>query len=561
MNKKLFLILAGIFILLYIGTLSFRPLYTPDEPRYAEIARELITHNDWVVPKLNNLVYFEKPIMGHWLNALSLEVFGENNFAVRFSSGFLALLTALMLGWFVRRLADERLAFMTVTIYLTSALVFGIGTYAVLDTPLNFFLTGTLIAFFCAYEHKKWGYAKIGYLALAGAFCGGAFLTKGFLAFAFPGTIILAFLIWQKRWKSIFSLPWIPLVLVVLTAAPWAIMVHQRDSDFWHYFFWVEHVERFTGGSASELAAASSQHPEPFWFFIPVILGGAIPWIFLLPQVIKGYGSKYKDFFKQPLLRYAACWVVFPFLLCSASSGKLITYILPCFPGIAILLAFGINEYFKAGKFKDFDLTLKIFCYAVYIAVTAVAVIQTLATQDIIKWSLYGSDEKYKWAIAAAALVILASLLRIAVKRKDAYVKFGYLALGTVVVMLVFHLVVPGFVESKKAPVPQLAKFKNRVNDETVLVSYKNLISSVCWTFKRDNVFLFQKGGELEYGLGRKDSKYRLLSDEDFMKMSKNPEKDIVIIMDARRRRKVELPGFESGILGNHVFFKEYRKK
>ena len=561
MNKKLFLILSGIFILLYIGTLSFRPLYTPDEPRYAEIARELIAHNDWVVPKLNNLVYFEKPVMGHWLNALSLKVFGENNFAVRFSSGFLALLTALMLGWFVRRFTDERLAFMTSIIYLTSALVFGIGTYAVLDTPLNFFLTGTLIAFFCASEHKKWGHAKIAYLAMAGAFCGGAFLTKGFLAFAFPGITILAFLIWQKRWKSIFTLPWIPLVLVVLTAAPWALMVHQRDGEFWHYFFWVEHVERFIGGSASELSAASSQHPAPFWFFIPVILAGSIPWIFLLPQVIKGYGSKYKEFFKEPLLRYAACWVVFPFLLCSASSGKLITYILPCFPGIAILIAFGLNEYFKSGKLKDFDLTLKILCYAVYIAVTAVAVIQTLATQDIIKWSLYGPDEKYKWAIAAAALIIFASLLRIAVKRKDACVKFGYLAFGAVVIMLAFHLVVPGFVENKKAPVPQLTKFKDRINGETVLVSYKNLISSVCWTFKRDDVFLFQKGGELEYGLNREDSKHRLLSEEDFMKKSKNPEKDIVIIMDARRRRKTNLPGFESGILENHVFFKEYSKK
>ncbi len=554
MNRKLFLILAGVFALLYIGTLSFRPLYTPDEPRYAEIARELIVHNDWVVPKLNNLVYFEKPIMGHWLNALSLKAFGENNFAVRFSSAFLALLTALMLGWFVRRFADKRLAFMTSTIYLTSALVFGVGTYAVLDTPLNFFLTGTLIAFFCASEHKKWGHAKIGYLAMAGAFCGGAFLTKGFLAFAFPGSIILAFLLWQKRWKSIFTLPWIPLVLVLLTAAPWAIMVHQRDGDFWNYFFWIEHIERFVGEK-------SSQHPQGWWFFIPVILAGSLPWMFLLPQIIKGYGSKYKEFFKEPLLRYAACWVVFPFLLCSASSGKLITYILPCFPGIAILIAFGLNEYFKAGKTKDFDLTLKILCYAVYIIVTAIAVVQMLASQEIIKRGLYGADENYKWAIAATAFIVFASLLRIATKRQDAYVKFGYFATGTVVIMFAFHLVVPDLIESKKAPVSQLAKFKNKVNDKTVLVSYKNLISSVCWTFKRDDVYLYHKGGELEYGLERKDSKHRLLEEEDFLKMIKNPNKNITIIMDSRKRRKTTLPGFESGILGNHVFVKEYRKK
>lgn len=557
MNRKLFLIVAGVFALLYIGTLSFRPLYTPDEPRYAEIARELIIHNDWVVPKLNNLVYFEKPIMGHWLNALSLKAFGENNFAVRFSSAFLALLTALMLGWFVRRFADKRMAFMTSTIYLTSALVFGVGTYAVLDTPLNFFLTGTLIAFFCASEHKKWNHAKIGYLAIAGAFCGGAFLTKGFLAFAFPGSIILAFLLWGKRWKSIFTLPWIPIVLVLLTAAPWAIMVHLRDADFWHYFFWVEHVERFIGEQAS---AASSQHPQGWWFFIPVILAGPLPWIFLLPQVIKGYGSKYKEFFKKPLLRYAACWVVFPFLLCSASSGKLITYILPCFPGIAILIAFGLNEYFKAGKLKDFDLTLKILSYTLYTALTAVAVIQMLSTRAIIKWGLYGAEENYKWAIAATALIIFASLLRIAVKRKDAYIKFAYFAFGTVIAMFAFHLVVPGFVENKKAPVAQLEKFKDKMDDKTILVSYKNLISSVCWAFKRDDVYLYHKAGELAYGLKRPDSKHRLLKKEDFLKMIKTPDVNVIIIMNSKKHRKT-LPDFENAYWENKVFVKEYKKK
>ena len=571
-NRKLFLIVAGVFALLYIGTLSFRPLYTPDEPRYAEIARELIVHNDWVVPKLNNLVYFEKPIMGHWLNALSLKTFGENNFAVRFSSAFLALLTALMLGWFVRRFADKRMAYMTSTIYLTSALVFGVGTYAVLDTPLNFFLTGTLIAFFCASEHKKWNHAKIGYLAMAGAFCGGAFLTKGFLAFAFPGSIILAFLLWGKRWKSIFTLPWIPLVLVILTALPWAIMVHQRDADFWHYFFWIEHVQRFIGeknlqnvqglfgARISVHAAASSQHPQGWWFFIPVILAGPLPWMFFLPQIIKGYGSKYKEFFKQPLLRYAACWVVFPFLLCSASSGKLITYILPCFPGIAILIAFGLNEYFKAGKIKDFDLTLKILSYALYTALTAVAVIQMLSARAVIKWSLYGAEENYKWAIAATALIIFASLLRIALKKQDAYVKFAYFTLGTVIVMFAFHLAVPGFVENKKAPVPQLEKFKNKTDDKTVLVSYKNLISSVCWAFKRDDVYLYHKAGELEYGLKRPESKHRLLEKEDFLKMIKKPDANTIIIMNSNKHRKT-LPDFENAYWQNEIFVKEYRKK
>ena len=560
MNKKSFVILAGLFALLYIGTLSFRPLYTPDEPRYAEIARELIIHNDWVVPKLNNLAYFEKPIMGHWLNALSLKTFGENTFAVRFSSALLALFTALMLGWFVQRFADRRLAYMTATIYLTSGLVFGVGTYAVLDTPLNFFLTGTLIAFFCADARKKWDYSKIAYLALAGFFCGGAFLTKGFLAFAIPGSVILVFLLCRKRWKSIFTLPWIILLTIVLTAAPWAIMIHLRDSDFWHYFFWVEHIQRFTGEKASAHVLGSSQHKQGWWFFIPVIAAGSLPWLFLLPQIIKGYGNRCRDFFKKPLLLYAACWVVLPFLLCSASSGKLITYILPCFPGIAILIAFGLNEYFKAGKLKDFDLTLKILCCSLYTVLTAIATIQILFTLRVIKWGLYGNTENHKWIIAATALILFTSLLRTATKRNDAYVKFGYFAFASIIVMFAFHLIIPGFIEVKKAPVAQLEKFKDKINDKTILVSYKNLISSVCWAFKRDNVYLYHKAGELTYGIRRKDSAYRLLKKEDFLKMIKNPADNIFIIMDSKKHRKT-LPAFRSGVWENKVFVKEYKKK
>jgi 4-amino-4-deoxy-L-arabinose transferase len=552
-NKKAFFILAGTFALLYLGTLSFRPLYTPDEPRYGEIARELIAHNDWVVPKLNNLVYFEKPIMGHWLNAFSLMAFGENNFAVRFSSALTALLTALMLGWFVRRFTDQRLAFMATVIYLTMGMVFGVGTYAVLDTPLNFFLTGTLIAFFCAYKCPKWNHAKIGWLAAAGAFCGGAFLTKGFLAFGIPGIVILVFLLWEKRWKCIFTLPWIPLILVLLTALPWALAIHHRDADFWHYFFWVEHIERFTGEN-------SSQHPQGWWFFIPFMFIGPLPWTLLLPQVIKGYGQKWKEFFKQPLLRYAACWVVLPFLMCSASSGKLVTYILPCFPGIAILLAFGLNEYFKAGKFKIFDLTLNILSGAIFTAVSLLALAQILATLEVIPRSLYTPEENYKWAIAAGAVIIMGALLKKAAKQEDAYQKFGYFAFGTIIAMFAFHIIVPSLVESGKAPVGRLQQFSNRIDDKTILVSYKNLIGAVCWTFKRDDVYLYHKAGELEYGLNRKDSAYRLLDNEALRKMVKNKKNHVLVIMDSDKRRK-ELPDYRDGFWDGEVFVKEYNAK
>ena len=553
MNKKAFIILAGLFTLLYLGTLSLRPLFTPDEPRYAEIAREMIVNNEWIVPKFNNLCYFEKPIMGHWLNALSLKTFGENNFAVRFSSALTALLTALMLGWFVKRFTDRRTAYMTTSIYLTMGLVFGVGTFAVLDTPLNFFLTGTLICFYCAYQKEKWDWKKFIFLIMAGVFCGGAFLTKGFLAFAFPGMIILLFLFWQKDFKSIFTLPWVPLIFVLAVIAPWAIAIHQRDGDFWHYFFWVEHIQR-------ALKEDNSQHPKPFFYLIPWMLIGPLPWTFFIWQIIKGYGKRWKEFFQRPMVRYALLWALVPFVFCSIPKGKLITYILPCFPGIAFLFAFGLNEYFKGRETKDFDLVLKIFYRTIFIAISLLAIVQILYSIGILKLALYNSEETYKWALAAAALLIWAFCARSAVNHLDSYLKFGFFTIGAVVVIFVYPLVVPDHVLDKKAPCAQLAKFKKQVDKDTILVSYKNLIGAVCWTYKRDDVYLYHKAGELSYGIKRPDAKHRLVSYEDFLKLIKNPAKDVVIIMDSKRRRK-KLPDYETGSWEKNVFFKEYNKK
>ncbi|MDD5728934.1 MAG: hypothetical protein PHV59_10260 [Victivallales bacterium] len=341
--------------------------------------------------------------------------------------------------------------------------------------------------------------------------------------------------------------------MVLLTIAPWVIMVHQHDGDFWNYFFWQEHIERFFGDE-------SSQHPEGWWFLIPWLFIGPLPWLLLLPQIIKGYGGRWKEYFKQPLFRYCACWLALPFILCSASSGKLITYILPCFPPIAVLLAFGLDKYFVQGHFTDINKVLRFFSWTFFVIVSLLAVLQLLFGAGILKFALYGDNEDYKWIIAASTLLAWALFVRHAAAASDGYVKFGYFALGTAIVMAGFNLVVPKIIERRRAPLAQLRKFADTVNGDTVLVSYKNLISSVCWAFKRDDVYLYHKAGELTYGLGREDAKHRLLSNEDFLKLIKNTPRDVTIIMDSDKHRKT-LPDYESGIWENRVFVKKYPGK
>ena len=156
--KKTSIAVIGIFLLLYIAPLGVRPIIIPDEPRYAEIAREMISSGDWVVPHLNGLRYFEKPVLGYWLNAASIILFGENAFAIRFPSAMAAGISALMIFMLVRRFAGGYSAgIFAGAVYITCLEVFGVGTFSVLDSALSMFVTASMVAFFFAHMEDKRG--------------------------------------------------------------------------------------------------------------------------------------------------------------------------------------------------------------------------------------------------------------------------------------------------------------------------------------------------------------------------------------------------------------------
>ncbi len=323
---------------LYIVPLGARPMFVPDESRYAEVPREMIASGDWVSPHLNGLRYFEKPVLGYWAIAGSIMVFGENNFAIRLPSALSVALTALFILGIAAGGAknDETIAPLAALIFLTSLEVYAVGTFCVLDNLLCFFLTGTMVSFYRASAAEPGSRQEKKYLMFSGIFCGLAFLTKGFLAFAVPVLAIVPFLLSQRRFADIFRMTWLPLLTALLVALPWSVLIHLREPQFWHYFFWNEHVHRFLADNA--------QHKKPFWYFFLSAPPMFLPWIFLVPAAVTGFFSttaaaRTKQNPISPLITFCICWFVFPFLFFSASNGKLLTYILPCFPPFAILMS------------------------------------------------------------------------------------------------------------------------------------------------------------------------------------------------------------------------------
>ncbi len=497
-------IIIVLFFLLYVVPLGVRPMVIPDEFRYAEISREMLETGDWVVPHLDGLRYFEKPVLGYWLNAVAIAMFGENAFAVRFFSAVAAGISAFFVFFLARRYAGGYFAgVFAAAAFLTCLEVFAVGTFSALDSMFCMFLTAAMTLFFFAYmENRPWKQACL--LVLSGISCGFAFLTKGFLAFAIPAVTIIPFLIWQRRAKEMFRILWAPVVTAALVALPWCLMIYVREKDFWHYFLWTEHIHRL-------ISPQGGQHPEPFWFFIPCILGGAFPWIMLLPAAISGLrnthlGSRGAGSLKDPLVRFALCWLIFPFLLFSASRGKLSTYILPCFPPVAILVSTGLLKYFAAGKRKAF--TVAMYILSGIVAALMILLILSQAMPTALR--LYEHQETWKVVLVTAAFLTYALFLLCAGRAANFRgtplggnpKKLAYFAVGPIVFMFCAQFVMPNQFKDGKAPAEFLRQNWHRVRPGTTLVSDNYLVSAVCWSYKRRDVFLLGRGGELAYGLG-----------------------------------------------------------
>ncbi|MDD5663431.1 MAG: phospholipid carrier-dependent glycosyltransferase [Victivallaceae bacterium] len=529
-----------VFLLIYIAPLGVRPMLTPDEFRYGEIPREMIASGDWIVPKLNGFRYFEKPIFGYWLNAVSILIFGENAFGVRLPVAICTGLTAWLIWFLVRQIRhDEQLALLSAAVFLTSGLVFGVGTFAVLDAQVNLFITASMVFFLKASEIRKFNTPQILWLILFGISCGLAFLTKGFLSFVVPGLAIFSYLAWQKRWREIFILPWIPLAAAILVILPWAIAVHLKEPDYWRYFIVVEHWERFLGKN-------DSQHPEPFWFYIPIFLAGSLPWALMLPAAFYLCRKKLVEIFRDRLFLFSFCSVVFPFLFFSACSGKLGTYVLPCFPGWSILTAWLLLEMLKNPNGERYcNIHNRILAALLIVGALGFVTFQLLAESGFFR-GVYDYSEKAIWLTAVAGGLISALFLVFSVNSKTISQRLSWIFLFAALPLAMSMLAAPGRFFEGKAQGVVLEKYTDAIPKDAIVVSHPNMVHAACWVFKRNDIILYGSSNEMRYGLEYPDSRHRLINDTELHKLIKNtPEGKLVFMMRGDFRERIPAAPYE----------------
>jgi 4-amino-4-deoxy-L-arabinose transferase len=493
------LAVVAFYLAVYVLPLGLRPLIVPDEFRYAQVSREMITGGDWIVPHLDGFVYFEKPVLGYWLNAASILLLGENRFALRLPSAVATGLTAAVLAWLVTRVRSRGgsgVAPLAALIFLSSLAVAAVGRSMTLDAFLTLFVTVSLACCFMATLAPRASRRESGWLVLAGIGCGLAFLAKGFLAVVLPALVVGPFLVWQRRARDLVRMALPPALAALAIALPWSVLVHRRAPDFWRFFLWNEHVRRF-------LVPDAAQHPRPWWLYLVALPGLLLPWSFVVPAVVRGWADVERPA-ERALIRFCCCWSVLPFLFFSASSGKLLTYVLPIFPASAILVALGLYLGVPARR----SMALRR-CAVVAAACFAIAVLAALALQVLGSAGGRPYERSWKTVAVSCGLLLIAALFGFLSRDPAAARRVWLVGLASAPLLLLVQLALPDRMRDR-TPGEFLERHRAAVKTQTLVLADGGSVTPACWVFRRDNVLLVQTAGELAYGVER-DAPHRLL--------------------------------------------------
>lgn len=489
------------FALAYLLPICGRPLMRPDEYRYAEIPCEMIESGDFVVPRLLQARYFEKPVLGYWLVAASFKCFGYNRFALRLPMALAAGATALLLALWVRReKRDSELAALAALLYLASGLAVALGITAVLDSILCLFTTATVISCRMAVLTEKWNFERTVWLVLCGVSAGLGFLTKGLVAWAVPGSAMLVWLLWEKRFKTLLWLPWLPLAALAVTVFPWAIAVHRADADFWNYFIVVEHFQRFRNH-------ADTQHPEPFWFYIPIFLGTIFPAALAALPACGGNKAVWKEMWHDGLWRFALAAFLMPFVFFSVSSGKLATYILPCFPFAALLMAMPTLRSLREGRAPAAILKWVVTLAGWMILVAGSGVVACgAALLPPVSLSRIFPDfaDAWRFFLVIGAAGVAGGILLIRARRSGARKQLQSF-FAAVAVALAPLALLPDF-DSSKMPERLLRELvaAGKFDPRTARIfTYGQMGHSVAFLLRRPDTRLITSRGEMDYGADR----------------------------------------------------------
>ena len=345
--KRAWVMLLGAVCVAYFYGLGAVPLLGPDEPRYAQVAREMYARGDWVTPWLGGHTWFEKPALLYWLMKVAYGLFGVSEFSARWGSALSGVMTVLLAGWAARRAefeSREDLRGLGVTCAAVAASTLGLLVFArasSFDTLLTTTVTGALACFYCSEVER--GAGRKTWLVGFYLFVGASLLAKGLVGVVVPGAVVVVYYAMRRRWPGLLRLgvPWGTLLVLMVAATWYGPVIARHGQAFVDEFFVQHHFARYVSNKY--------HHPQPFWFYLPVTLGLALPWTaFLVSGMAGAVGTNARAEDAASKLRVLAlAWLLVPVLFFSVSGSKLPGYVLPALPGAALLAGDALHRYLR----------------------------------------------------------------------------------------------------------------------------------------------------------------------------------------------------------------------
>jgi 4-amino-4-deoxy-L-arabinose transferase-like glycosyltransferase len=390
------LLLAGFCGFLFFFGLAYFGLIGADEPRYAQVAREMLVRHDWITPTLGGKPWLEKPPLYYWQAMLAYSIFGVSDWAARLPSAVDAALLVVTIYLFLKRF---RPGFQLDGALMTASAagVIGFARAASTDMPLAAMFTIALLAWYAWYESESHRYLALfyGFLALG-------MLAKGPVAPLLAAMILVIFAAAKSDYRLLWRTLWVPGILLFLVVAlPWHIAVQIKNPEFFRVFILQHNLARF--------GTNLYHHQEPFWYYVPVVLLGLIPWtVFMaasLAESIRVWWAERQQMLESEdaLNAFLVIWLAVPLVFFSLSQSKLPGYIVPALPAGTLLLAEHVRRRVTDGESPG------IFLIVLHSIVAAAPIVPALMIQYMVL------QHRLPWGKAAAISFTFAAVLAIGV--------------------------------------------------------------------------------------------------------------------------------------------------
>ncbi len=468
------------FIMVYIVPLGSRPMLAPQEFTNAETAREMLLTKNMNVPVLLGETDVVMP-MNYWLTAGSFKLFGENAFANRLPSALAVGLTALLLASLVQQaLRNEKLAALAAMIYMSSSLVYSIGTLALTNNVFIMFITGASGLFFLAQQEKKFNRRKFLLLMLCGISIGLAFLTKGIIALVIAVLVYGVFLLCTRKWLDLVTLPVIILIFAALTILPWGVIVLRKFPDA-PLIIWQDFTDLF-------ISVKSNGKFNGWYYYLPLLVIGLMPSGLLIPAAGAEGKDAWKKLLSQPLFQFCICALIVPLIFFSVIPVKHSGNVLLCFPFAAILIAAGVQLYFNAGgHHRSYNWVMNIWGFVLFaggVALIAISYLNNPLANEIVDRLHFSKLVLFTLGIAAAVggTLILYSL------RGNWRSRLYLFFFGIALLPLSISWSVKSNLRMPEAVIASVIAENELKPQKMLIVSSRDLAPAVAWTTKNDQV-------------------------------------------------------------------------